>query len=104
MAQIQSVGAGVLRDHQQFAHPGFDQTPGLVEDLADRAADQIAAQTGDDAEAAAMVAAFRDLQIGIVPRRQPHALRRDETGEGIVRRRQMGMHGGHHLFQRVRAR
>jgi hypothetical protein len=35
--------------------------------------------------------------------RQTHALRRDETGEGIVRGRQIGMYRRHHLLQRVRA-
>ena len=60
--------------------------------------DQIAAQLGDDAEAAAVVAAFGNLQIGVVPRRQLDALRRHQIQMRIVDRRRRAMHRLEHRF------
>ena len=112
---VHAVGAGVLRDHQQLAHAGIDQRLGLGEHLADRPADQVAAQGRDDAEAAAVVAALGNLQVGVVRRRQAQALRRQQVDIGIVlargRRRQVllyrgddlgvGMGSGHRQHARV---
>ena len=50
-----------------------------------------------------MIAAFADLEIRVVLRRELDALRRDEIGERIVRPRQVRVHGGHHLGGRVRS-
>ena len=46
----------------------------------------------DDAEGAAVVAAFRNFQIGVMARREFHALFRHEIEEGIMRRRRGAMH------------
>ena len=92
---VDAVGAGVLRDHQQFLDAGRGQNFGFMQDVADRARDQVAAQRRDDAEAAAMVAAFGNLKVGVMVRRQAYALRRHQIDEGIVQRRQMLVHGRH---------
>ena len=49
-----------------------------------------------------MIAAFGDLQVRVVSRRQPDALRRHEIAERIVRLRQVRMHGAHHVLRRMR--
>ena len=69
---------------------------------AGRARDEVAAQLRDDAERAAIVAAFGDLQIGVVLRRQSQALRRHELEEGRVRRRHRLVHGLEHGVVLVR--
>ena len=49
-----------------------------------------------------MVAAFGNLQIGIVLRRQPDALRRHQTGKRVVRLRQIRANVLHDLVGRMR--
>ena len=93
---VDTISAGVLRNHQQFFHAGFDQVLRFLHDVADRTADQIAAHRRDDAEGAAVVAAFGNFQIGIVPRRQADTLRRNQIGIGVVRFGQMRMYRLHH--------
>ena len=100
---IDAVGAGVLRDDQNLFHAGPGQVLGFSEHVADRARYQRAAQRGDDAEGAAVVAAFGNLQIGVVIRRQADALRRHQVGIRVVRLGQVLVHMAHHLFHRVRA-
>ena len=92
---VDAVGAGVLRDDEQFLDAGLGQLFGLAQHVGGRTRDEVAAQRRDDAEGAAVVAAFGDLQIGVVARRQLHALRRQEIDEGLVRRRRCLVHGGH---------
>ena len=65
---------------------------------------QPAAHRGDDAEAALVVAALRDLQVRVMPRRQADALRGHEVQKRLVLRRQMLMDGRHDLFVGVRPR
>ena len=67
------------------------------------AAGEVAAQLRDDAERAAVVAAFGNLQIRVVARRQAQAFRRHQIDEGIVQRRHRLVHGGDHLLVLVRA-
>ena len=57
----------------------------------------------DDAEAASVVAALRDLQIGVVARREPDALRRQQIEEGIVRARHRLVHLLNHRLILMRA-
>ena len=73
---VDAVGAGVLRDDEQFLDAGLGQLFGLAQHVAGRARDEVAAQRRDDAEGAAVVAALGNLQIGVVARRQLDALRR----------------------------
>ena len=75
IAQITPVGAGVLGDHQQFAHASAHQLLGLAQHFIDRARSQQSAQCRNDAEATFVIAALADLQIRIVARREPDALR-----------------------------
>ena len=63
---------------------------------------EVAAELRDDAERAAVVAALRNLQIGVVARRQLHALRRHEVDERIVRRRRGLVHGRDHALVLLR--
>ncbi len=100
---VHPVGRGVLRDHQDLLDAGVGERLGLAHDLVDRPADQVAAHRRDDAEAAAVVAAFGDLEVGVVLRREPDALRRHEVGEGVVRLGQVAMHRVHDLLGGVRA-
>ncbi len=94
---VDAVGAGVLRNHQQFPDAGRGQHLGLAQYFADRARHQVAAQRGNDAEGAAVVAAFGNLQVGIMVGRQADALRRHQVDEGIMRGRQVRMHRLHHF-------
>ena len=102
--EVGAVRARVLRDHQQFLHAGLHQALGLEHHLADRAAREVAAHRRDDAERAAVIAALGNLEVRIVPRREPDALRRHEVDERIVQRRQLLVHGLHDFLVRVRAR
>ena len=103
---IDAVGAGVLRDDEQFLHACLHEAFRFTHDVADGAADQVAAHGRNDAEAATVIAAFRDLQVGIVARRQLHALRRHEVYVGIVIAlgRHGVMDGAHDLFVLLGAR
>ena len=49
-----------------------------------------------------MVAALGDLQVGVMPRRQLHSLRRNEIEKRLVRRRQVFVNGGHDFFVALR--
>ena len=86
MLHIDAVGGGVLGDHQQLLHARLFQALGFGQHVADGAAHQIPAHGGDDAEGAAVVAPFGNLQIGVVARGQLDAVGRYQTGEGVVLR------------------
>ena len=90
---VNAIGRRVLRDHQQFLHAGVDQLFGFAQDVGRRPRDEVAAQLRNDAETATVVAAFRNLQIGVVTRRELDALRRHEIDIRVVLRRQRAMHG-----------
>ena len=103
VAHVHAVGAGVLRDHQQFLHAAAHQLLGFAQHLIHRARDQIAAHGRDDAEAAAVVAAFGDLQVGVVLGRELDAVVRHQVDERVVLGRQCGMHRAHHALIILRA-
>ena len=94
---IHTIGAGVLRDDDQLPDPGINQILRLLYDFRQRPTQQIATQRRDDAEGATVVAPLGYLQIGIVVRCQLDALWRQQTAAGIMQRRQVLMHGAHHL-------
>ncbi len=81
---VHAIGGGVLGDHQDLLHAGLFQALGLSQYLADGAAHQIPAHGGDDAEGAAVVAAFGNLQVGVVTRGQLDAVGRHQAGKGVV--------------------
>ncbi|SLO32641.1 Uncharacterised protein [Klebsiella pneumoniae] len=58
---VDAVGGGVLRNHQQLFHAGVSEAFGFGQHFANRTAHQIATHGRDDAEGAAMVAAFRNF-------------------------------------------
>jgi len=91
-----------LRNDQKLLYPGGDEALGLAQHVGGRARDQIAPQFRDDAEAAAVVAALRNLQIGIVPRRKLDALGGQEIEERVMARRQRAMHCRDHALVLLR--
>ncbi|EGF33370.1 Putative membrane-associated oxidoreductase [Oxalobacteraceae bacterium IMCC9480] len=99
---IDAVGAGVLRDHQQFAHAGLEQVFGFEHDFGDRARDEVAAHRRDDAKTAAVVAAFGNFQVGKMLGRQLDALRRHQIQEWRMRFWQMDVHCIHDFTERMR--
>ncbi len=99
---VDAVGARVLRDHQQFPDAGDEEPLGFRHHFAERPRHEVAAHRGDDAERAAVVAAFGDLEVGVVRGRELDPLGGDEIGERIVRPGQMRVHRLHHLRGRMR--
>ncbi|MDR8763954.1 hypothetical protein FEP90_05680 [Burkholderia multivorans] len=101
---VDAVRARVLRDHEQFLHTRLEQVFRLEHHFGDGTRHQIATHRRDDAERAAVVAAFGNLQVRIVARRELDAGRRHEIDERIVRLRQVRVHSLHHFADRMRAR
>ena len=101
--EVNAIGGSVLRDDEDFLDPGFGQVLCFLQHVADRPTDQRAAHRRDDAEGAAVVAAFGNLDVSVVLRRQADTLRRHQAGKRIVRLRQMGVHVVHHLVGGMRA-
>jgi hypothetical protein len=99
---VDAVGAGVLRHHQQFLNAGTNQRLGLAHHLTDRPADQVAAHRRNDAEGAAVVAALGNLQVGIVARGELDAAGRNQVLEGVVWLGQRAVHRLHHLVECMR--
>ncbi len=91
VADIHPIGRGVLGDYQQLLGAGAHQPGGLEENLGGVAALLQAAQLGDDAEAALVVAAFRNLQVGVVAGGQLD-LRGNQGRKGIL------LQGNHPLY------
>ncbi len=102
VTQIGAVGAGVLGDNQKLFHACRHQALGLPQHVRSPPAFQPAAHGGNDAEAALVVAALGDLEIGVVPRRELDPLGRHQIQERIVPRRQVGVDRVHHLLVLLR--
>jgi hypothetical protein len=103
MLQVDAVSACILGDNQKFLRPGRDQPFGLIHNPGGRTASEPSAHRRDDAETAIVVAAFRDLYVGVMTRRQLDALGRGEIDQRIVRGGQRLVHGLDHLLVLVRA-
>ena len=103
VAQVAPVGGGVLRDHQQLAHPGLGELLRLAQHGVDGAGGEGAAQLGNDAEGALVVAALRDLQPGVVARGQLQPLRRHQVDQRVRRDRGGGAHRLDDLLVLLRA-
>src|SRR5690606_38232346 len=97
---VDAVGAGVLGNDQQFLHAGLYEALGFTHDVANGPAHEIGPHRVDDAEAAAVVAAFGDFQVVVVTWGQLHALRGNEVNVRVVLapRRSGFVHSTHHLF------
>src|SRR5207247_2577471 len=79
-AQVEPVVSAVLGNQVQFFHPIGQELPRLGHDVALRAAAMAAAHPRDDAKAARVVAAFGNLYVREMPRREPET-RRAEVGD-----------------------
>ena len=102
---VDTVGAGVLRNHQQFLYTCFHQIFCFLHHLANRAAHQIATHRRNDAEGATVIAALSDFEIGVVIGGELDAditRGRHQINVWIVFVRQMLVHRAHHLIGGVR--
>ena len=88
---VDAISARILRDDHQFLDAGGGEPLRFAQHLGRRARHEIAAQRGNDAEAAAIVAALRNLQIGEVARCQLDAALGHEVEARIVPRGGDGM-------------
>src|SRR6202011_155421 len=66
---VDAVGGGVLRDDEKLLDARRYQALGFAQHVGGGSRDEIDSQLGDNAEAAAVVAALGDLQIRVVARR-----------------------------------
>ncbi len=101
---VDTIGAGVLADDQQFLHARLEQGSRIAEHVAHRPRHQVAAHAGDDAEGAPVVAALADLEVGVMPRRELDPGGRHQVRERVVRPRHVPVHRIHHLLRGVGAR
>src|SRR6185436_13151226 len=76
--EIDPIGRCVLRNNQKFLHSRGHQALGFAQHVSRGPRNKVAPQLGDDAEAAAIVTALGNLQIGIVSRCELDALRWQE--------------------------
>jgi hypothetical protein len=56
----------------------------FLKHVSDGAAHEVAAHRWDDAEGAAMIAAFRNLEVSVMTRSEFDALRRDQAGVRVM--------------------
>src|SRR4029077_984066 len=82
------------RGHQAF---------GFAQYVRGRPRNEVAPQLRDDAEATAIVAALGNLQVGVMPRRELDAFRRQQIEERIVLRRHRAMDGIDYALVLLRA-
>ena len=84
-----------------YCNKAFLEMFGFSNDVADRAAHERSPQLRNDAEGAVMIAAFADLEVGIVTGREPNARRGNEVAPGFVGPRQMAFDEPHHLLDLI---
>ena len=82
MLEVEAIGARILANDQQLLRSGGDQLFCLAKNRVGAAAHQVAAQVRNDAEGAAVIAAFGNLQIAVVARRKLQPAFRNKVGEG----------------------
>ena len=63
-SEVLAVAGGVLSDERDFAHAGLRQALGFGDDGFETPRAELSPQLGNDAEAAGMIAAFGDFDIG----------------------------------------
>ena len=96
-----AVCGGVLADDEEFFDSGVEEFVGFGEDVCDRAGFEGAAQVGDDAEGAGVVAAFADFEVCVVSGGEFDALWRYKVGEGVVGFGQVLVDDVHDFLQSV---
>ena len=82
--EVAAIGARVLRDDDELLDARLGEPLGFAQDVARRTRCEAPAQARNDAERAAVVAAFGDLEIGVVARREPNALAGNEIDELVA--------------------
>ena len=95
MPDVHTVGARVLRDHQQFLGATRHKPVRLVQDFARVTRDLQTAQFGDDAKRAGVVAALSNFQVAVMARCEFDP-GRQQCRERILVRRDQVMHRPHH--------
>ena len=83
--QVAPVGGQVLRDQGELDRTLRREARGLGDEVVHRTALVPATDLRDDAEAAGVVAAFRDLEIGRPPGARPDAGRHAVRGQHVLR-------------------
>ena len=63
---VHTICAGVLRDYQQFAHAGVNQTFGFAQNVAGWSTGQSTTHCWNDAESTLVIAALGNLQVSIM--------------------------------------
>ena len=84
ISHVNTVSARVLRYDEQLLYTGAQQPFRFSKNVADRTRHEIAAHRRNDAERAAVIASFADLQIRIVTRRELDALWRNEIDDSTM--------------------
>src|SRR5690606_6897303 len=84
VADTDARGARTLREDAPAPSACLHQPLRLTQHIARWTGDEVDPQMGNDAERAAIVAAFRDLQIGVMTRSELEPLRRNEVEAGVV--------------------
>src|SRR5262249_25805489 len=102
IAQVAAVGRGILGDQVDLERPGGGQRLSLGEEIGHRTALVPAADLRDDAEAAGVVAALRDLEIRGPPRARANARRGGERGKHVRRLAEHAWRVGRRQAHRVR--
>jgi hypothetical protein len=98
LAPVAAIVGGILRHDHQLSGAGVHQRARLVHDCIQRAAAQLALETGDGAEGARRVAAVGNLEIGAAG---DQAWARRRSGEGVDGIVQQRGHGGRCIAQQV---
>ena len=80
--EVHAVVGRVLRDDHQLFHAVGGEFAGLADHLLDRLGGMLAPHLRDRAEGAGAIAALGDLEVGHVPRRDPHPARVVEGAGG----------------------
>src|SRR5439155_18088374 len=75
LSAIDPVEGLVLRDEEQLLHPARCERTRFAHDRFSRTAPVLSTQPWNDAEGAFVVAAFRDLHVGIMLRRRQQSRR-----------------------------
>ena len=76
-SKVLAVTGGVLSDERDFADAGLRQSLGLGDDRFETPRAKLSPKLGNDAEAAGMIAAFGDLNVG-------RRARRGQNARGVI--------------------
>jgi len=89
--EVHPVGGGVLGDEEKLPRPRGRKPGRLRQHLPRIPGAEAPSKLGDDAKAAAVVAPLRNLEVGVMPRRQLD-LRGNQVQEGVPPGRKHPLH------------